>query len=205
MGGLCAALERPLPAAVRVPATGSTASTTTSSTTWRAFVACATEMWLARPAELKALDALREADPHWYQSHRMVGAMCYVDLFAGESGGAARADPLPDRARHHLPAPDAAVQGPGGRQRRRLRGQQLPRGQPGAGHHGGAGGAGHRAAPPRHLVWCSTSSSTTPRTSTSGRGAPWRATRSIQEYYRMFPDREMPDAFERSLMPSLPG
>jgi amylosucrase/maltose alpha-D-glucosyltransferase/alpha-amylase len=41
-------------------------------------------MWMVRPDELKALDALRETDPHWFQSHRMVGAMCYVDLFAGD-------------------------------------------------------------------------------------------------------------------------
>ncbi|KAA3662055.1 MAG: amylosucrase [Calditrichaeota bacterium] len=43
-----------------------------------------TEMWLKRPGELKALDAMREIDPKWYQSSRMVGAMCYVDLFAGD-------------------------------------------------------------------------------------------------------------------------
>ena len=43
----------------------------------------ATQMWLERPDELKALDALREADPDWFMSNRMVGAMCYVDLFAG--------------------------------------------------------------------------------------------------------------------------
>lgn len=48
------------------------------------IVAAATDMWLARPAELKALDGLREADPHWYKSQRMLGAMCYVDLFAGD-------------------------------------------------------------------------------------------------------------------------
>jgi amylosucrase/maltose alpha-D-glucosyltransferase/alpha-amylase len=47
----------------------------------------ATEMWLERPPELKALDALREVDPHWYQSNRMVGAMCYVDLFANDLEG----------------------------------------------------------------------------------------------------------------------
>jgi amylosucrase len=47
-------------------------------------LASATEMWLRRPEELKALDGLREADPHWYESNRMVGAMCYVDLFAGD-------------------------------------------------------------------------------------------------------------------------
>ena len=47
----------------------------------------ATEMWLSRSPELKALDAMREADPHWYLSHRMVGAMCYVDLFADDIEG----------------------------------------------------------------------------------------------------------------------
>jgi len=33
------------------------------------------------------LDVMREADPHWYQANRMVGAMCYVDLFAGDLQG----------------------------------------------------------------------------------------------------------------------
>jgi len=51
------------------------------------IIASATEMWIARPAELKALDAMRAADPHWFQSNRMVGAMCYVDLFAGDLAG----------------------------------------------------------------------------------------------------------------------
>jgi amylosucrase len=51
------------------------------------ILASATEMWMARPADLKALDAMRSADPDWYQSHRMVGAMCYVDLFAGDLQG----------------------------------------------------------------------------------------------------------------------
>lgn len=46
-----------------------------------------TEMWLERPSELKALDALREADPLWYKSPRMIGAMCYTSLFAGDLAG----------------------------------------------------------------------------------------------------------------------
>ena len=46
-----------------------------------------TEMWLQRSDELRALDALRSADPDWYLSSRMVGAMCYVDLFAGDLNG----------------------------------------------------------------------------------------------------------------------
>lgn len=44
----------------------------------------ATQMWLQRPGELKALDAMREVNREWYLSNRMVGAMCYVDLFAGD-------------------------------------------------------------------------------------------------------------------------
>jgi amylosucrase/maltose alpha-D-glucosyltransferase/alpha-amylase len=40
--------------------------------------------WADRPDELKALDAMREADPQWFQSRNMVGAMCYVDLFTGD-------------------------------------------------------------------------------------------------------------------------
>ena len=44
----------------------------------------ATKAWINRPAELKALDAIRENDPTWYQSNRMLGAVCYVDLYAGD-------------------------------------------------------------------------------------------------------------------------
>lgn len=51
------------------------------------ILATATQMWLTRSDELKALDVMREADPQWYQSHRMVGAMCYVDLFADDLKG----------------------------------------------------------------------------------------------------------------------
>ena len=51
------------------------------------ILASTTEMWLARPDELKALDAMREADPNWFHSNRMVGAMCYVDLFAKDIKG----------------------------------------------------------------------------------------------------------------------
>ncbi len=43
--------------------------------------------WLARPARLKALDQAREANPTWFQSQHMLGAVCYVDLFAGNLDG----------------------------------------------------------------------------------------------------------------------
>lgn len=51
------------------------------------ILATTTSMWLKRSDDLKALDTMREADPQWYQSNRLVGAMCYVDLFANNIQG----------------------------------------------------------------------------------------------------------------------
>ncbi|TME64293.1 MAG: DUF3459 domain-containing protein [Chloroflexi bacterium] len=47
----------------------------------------AARSWFARPTWLKQLDARREAAPAWFQSQQMVGGMCYVDLFAGTLQG----------------------------------------------------------------------------------------------------------------------
>jgi len=44
----------------------------------------AARMWLDRPAELRKLDAEREANPLWFQSEQMLGGVCYVDLFTGD-------------------------------------------------------------------------------------------------------------------------
>jgi amylosucrase len=43
--------------------------------------------WRDRPAELRRLDAAREADPNWFASNRIMGGVAYVDLFAGNLGG----------------------------------------------------------------------------------------------------------------------
>ena len=51
------------------------------------LLATLAEMWLARPADLQALDETRELDPTWYQSNQMMGGVCYVDLFAGDLDG----------------------------------------------------------------------------------------------------------------------
>lgn len=51
------------------------------------FLVTLAESWVARDGELQALDALRETHPTWYQSNRMLGASCYVDLFAGTLAG----------------------------------------------------------------------------------------------------------------------
>ncbi len=45
------------------------------------------EAWFARPAALKKLDAQREQNPQWFQSNQMLGAVCYVDLFAKNLDG----------------------------------------------------------------------------------------------------------------------
>jgi amylosucrase len=45
------------------------------------------EAWAHRPEELKQLDADREAHPDWYLSNQMLGGVCYVDLFAGNLKG----------------------------------------------------------------------------------------------------------------------
>ncbi len=50
-------------------------------------VAMAARMWLERPPRLRALDEGREADPAWFQSERMLGGVLYVDLFAGTLDG----------------------------------------------------------------------------------------------------------------------
>ncbi len=43
--------------------------------------------WLQRPRALKTLDARREKRPDWFQSHEMIGGVCYVDLFSGDLRG----------------------------------------------------------------------------------------------------------------------
>jgi glycosidase len=43
--------------------------------------------WFQRPADLRALDDAREQNPTWFQSHQMLGGVIYVDLFAGDLEG----------------------------------------------------------------------------------------------------------------------
>jgi amylosucrase len=45
------------------------------------------QSWIDRPADLKALDLARESNPEWFQSNQMLGGVCYVDLFAGNLAG----------------------------------------------------------------------------------------------------------------------
>lgn len=45
------------------------------------------DAYAARSSILKELDKRREDDPLWFQSEKMMGAVCYVDLFAGNLAG----------------------------------------------------------------------------------------------------------------------
>lgn len=40
-----------------------------------------------RPADLRQLDRQREQNPLWFQSNQVLGGVCYVDLFAGDLAG----------------------------------------------------------------------------------------------------------------------
>ncbi|MEY4757779.1 MAG: Amylosucrase [Pseudomonadota bacterium] len=51
------------------------------------LAATAWEGWSERPQDLRTLDAQREANPEWFQSQKMLGGVCYVDLFAGDLKG----------------------------------------------------------------------------------------------------------------------
>jgi amylosucrase len=43
--------------------------------------------WFDRPVDLRKLDGAREENPLWFQSNQMLGGVCYVDLFAGDLEG----------------------------------------------------------------------------------------------------------------------
>lgn len=161
-------------------------------------LASATEMWLARPAQLKALDALREADPHWYQSSRMIGAMCYVDLFAGDLSGLRERIPylteLGITYLHLMPL------------------FKVPTGD----NDGGYAVSSYRELDPamgtmvqlaelatelRHHGISLTLDFVFNHTSDEHEWArrALAGDREYQAYYRMFADRELPDAYERNM------
>jgi amylosucrase len=45
------------------------------------------QSYQVRPSDLKALDIQRENHPRWFQSQKMLGGVCYIDLFAGDLRG----------------------------------------------------------------------------------------------------------------------
>lgn len=51
------------------------------------IVDLARRSWVSRPRALKALDRERASDPDWFESERMLGGVCYVDRYAGGLSG----------------------------------------------------------------------------------------------------------------------
>lgn len=47
----------------------------------------AAQAWLDRSAALKSQDGAREQNSAWFQSEQMLGGVCYVDLYAGDLEG----------------------------------------------------------------------------------------------------------------------
>jgi amylosucrase len=50
-------------------------------------VALAAASWHSRPLELRARDDLRESEPAWFEAPQMLGGVCYVDRYAGGLAG----------------------------------------------------------------------------------------------------------------------
>jgi len=46
------------------------------------LIASMARLWFKRPLDLRELDGNREEHPDWFQSNQMLGGVCYVDLFA---------------------------------------------------------------------------------------------------------------------------
>jgi amylosucrase len=168
-----------------------------------AIVASTAEYWSARPAELKALDALREADPYWYQSQRLLGAMCYVDLFAGDLAGLRGKIPylleLGVNYLHLMPMFKV----------------------PAADNDGGYAVSSYREVNPRlgsmaelaelarelrhhgiSLCLDFVFNHTSDEHDWAQRAL--IGEQEYQHYYRLFPDRTLPDAYERSMIPVFP-
>ena len=160
-------------------------------------------MWLSRSPDLKQLDADREANPTWFQSEQMLGGVCYVDLFAGDLEGVRRKIPYFKElglTYLHLMPLFLSPQGnsDGGYAISSYR-QVDPR-------LGTMDGLAKLAADLRHngislvldFVFNHTSDEHDwARLARSGDPA-------HQEYYFIFPDRTMPEAYERTLREIFP-
>ncbi len=167
------------------------------------ILASAAEMWIARPAELKALDGLRETDPNWFQSNRIIGAMCYVDLFAGDLAGLRERLPylkqLGISYLHLMPL------------------FKVPKGD----NDGGYAVSSYREVDPRlgtmdqlaelaqelrnhgiSLCLDFVFNHTADEHDWARKACAGDA--EYQAYYRMFPNRELPDAYERGMSPIFP-
>jgi amylosucrase len=160
-------------------------------------------MWFNRPVDLRKLDEGREKDPLWFQSQSMLGGVCYVDLFAGNLNGLREKIPYFKEIGltylHLMPL------------------FKVPEGE----NDGGYAVSSYREVRPQlgTIVQLSELAGELRRQGISlvldlvfnhtSDEHEW-ALRALageieyQEYYRMFPDRRMPDAYEAHLREIFP-
>ncbi len=161
------------------------------------------QSWFERPADLKALDDEREANPDWFQSQSMLGGVCYVDLFAGNLAGLRSKLPyfqeLGLTYLHLMPlflAPEGDNDGGYAVSDYRRVNPSL-------------GSMTELADLARELRQAGISLVLDLVFNHTSDEHPW-ALRALagdaehQEYYRIFPNREMPDAYERTLREIFP-
>jgi len=162
------------------------------------------KMWLDRPTDLKTLDERRETNPDWFQSSEMLGGVCYVDLFAGDLSGVRQKIPyfkeLGLTYLHLMPI------------------FRVPEGE----NDGGYAVSSYREIEPRlgstaHLIDLGRElrqqgislvlDLVFNHTSDEHEWAQHALAgdRDYQDYYRMFPDRRMPDAYEKNLREIFPN
>jgi amylosucrase len=157
----------------------------------------------ARPPELRDLDRRREIDAHWYQRARQVGYVCYADRFAGS---------LPAVAEHLDYLDELGVT--------YLHLMPLLAPRPGE-NDGGYAVRDYRAVDPRlgtmddltelagrlHARGMSLCVDLvlnhTAKEHAWARGW-WAGDPAYRDFYFAFPDREMPDAYERTIVPVFP-
>jgi len=162
------------------------------------------QSWAARPADLKELDRAREADPLWFQSNQMLGGVAYVDLFAGNLKRLRKKIPyfkeLGITYLHLMPL------------------FRVPEKE----NDGGYAVSSYRELNPaigtmeelaqlsrelRHqgisLVLDLVFNHTSDEHEWAQRAL--AGEQEYQEYYRMYPDRKMPDAYEKNLREIFPG
>jgi amylosucrase len=156
-----------------------------------------------RPAELRELDRRREVDRNWYQRARMVGYVCYTDRFAGDLRG------LPDKL-GYLDELGVTY----------LHLMPLLRPRPGE-NDGGYAVLDYRSVDPRvgtmedltevaaALHQRGMSLCVDLVLNHTAKEHPWArrwlaGDPAYENFYLSFPDREMPDAYERTIVPVFP-
>jgi amylosucrase len=156
-----------------------------------------------RPTELRELDRKREIDRNWYQRARMIGYVCYADRFAGSLAGiAGRLDYLDELGVTYLHL------------------MPLLRPRPGE-NDGGYAVMDYRAVDPR-LGTMDDLTALARKARERGislcvdlvlnhtaKEHPWArrwlaGDPAYEDFYLAFDDRELPDAYERTIVPVFP-